>query len=68
MAAGVSNGNNNNVQIVPIVNALLTITAALYRNSSHDKMIILLTSHFDLTESKDAKKTLCNEVNKRVHK
>ena len=68
MAAGVSNGNNNNVQIVPIVNALLTITAALYRNSSHDRMIILLTSHFDLTESKDAKKTLCNEVNKRVHK
>ena len=67
MSTGV-NGNDDNtrtVQKVPIVNALLTFTAALYRNSSHDRMIPLLTSHFDLTEMKDAKNTLCNEVNKQ---
>ena len=68
MATGVSNNNNNDVQKVPIVNALLTFTAALYRNSSHDRMIILLTSHFDLTEMKDAKTMLCNEVNKEFGK
>ena len=68
MATGVSNNNNNDVQKVPIVNALLTVTAALYRNSSHDRMIILLTSHFDLTEMKDAKTMLCNEVNKEFGK
>ena len=68
MATGVSNNNNNDVQKVPIVNALLTFTVALYRNSSHDRMIILLTSNFDLTEKKDAKTMLCNEVNKEFGK
>ena len=47
------------------MNALLTFTAALYRNSSHDRMIPLLTSHFDLADMKDAKNTLCKEVNKQ---
>ena len=65
MTTGVSNNNNNEVQKIPIVNALLTFTAALSRNSSHDRMIPLLTSHFDLTEMKDAKSTLCKEVNKQ---
>ena len=65
LLGGVSNNNNNEVQKIPIVNALLTFTAALYRNSSHDRMIPLLTSHFDLTEMKDAKNTLCREVNKQ---
>ena len=59
MATGVSVNNNNEVQKIPIVNALLTFTEAIYRNSSHDRMIPLLTSHFALTEMKDAKNTLC---------
>ena len=65
MATGVSNNNNNEVQKITIVKALLTFTATLYRNSSHDRMIPLLTSHFDLTEMKYAKNTLCREVNKQ---
>ena len=59
MAPGESENNNNAVQKVPIVNALLTFTAAIFRNSSHDGIVPLLTSHFDLTEVKDAKKILC---------
>ena len=45
--------------------ALLTFTAAIFRNSSYDRIVPLLTSHFDLTEMKDAKSTLCNEVQKQ---
>ena len=65
MAPGESENNNNAVQKVPIVNALLTFTAAIFRNSSYDRIVPLLTSHFDLTEVKDAKNTLCNEVQKQ---
>ena len=65
MAPGESENNNNAVQKVPIVNALLTFTAAIFRNSSYNRIVPLLTSHFDLTEVKDAKNTLCNEVQKQ---
>ena len=65
MATGVNGNDDNTVRKVAIVNALLTFTAALYRYYTHDRMIPLLTSHFDPTEMKDAKNALCIEVNKQ---
>ena len=62
MTPGESENNTNAVQKVLIVNALLTFTAAIFCNSSHDRIVPLFTSHFDLTEVKGANNTLCKEI------
>ena len=53
------NGDNNNNACVPIVSALLTFTVAIYRNGSHDRVIQLLMSEFNIYEIKEAKHILC---------
>ena len=54
-----NNGDNNNA-CVPIVSALLTFTVAIYRNGSHDRVIQLLMSEFNIYEIIEAKHILCD--------
>ena len=61
---GSTNGNGEADNKIPIVRALLTFTAAIYRNSTHDRIVQLLTSQFDIDEIKNAKKILCETVQK----
>ena len=58
-----NNGDNNNNACVPIVSALLTFTVAIYRNGSHDRVIQLLMSEFNIHEIKEAKHILCDVAN-----
>ena len=61
---GSTNGNGEADNKIPIVSALLTFTVATYRNSTHDRIVQLLTSQFDIDEIKNAKKILCETVQK----
>ena len=61
---GSTNGNGEADNKIPIVSALLTFTVAIYRNSTHDRIVQLLTSQFDIDEIKNAKKILCETVQK----
>ena len=47
---GSTNGNGEADNKIPIVSALLTFTVAIYRNSTHDRIVQLLTSQFDIDE------------------
>ena len=69
MANGGSTDGNDDADVkIPIVSALLTFTVAIYRNSTHDRIIQLLTSQFDMDEIKNAKKILCETVQKEYSK
>ena len=61
---GSTNGNGEADNKIPIVSALLIFTVAIYRNSTHDRIVQLLTSQFDIDEIKNAKKILCETVQK----
>ena len=63
-----NNGDNNNIACVPIVSALLTFTVAIYRNGSHDRVIQLLMSEFNINEIKEAKNILCDVAKQPFHK
>ena len=65
---GSADGNDDTDVKIPIVSALLTFTVAIYRNSTHDRIIQLLTSQFDIDEIKNAKKILCETVDKEYRK
>ena len=57
------NNNNNgdqNIDRGPIVSALLTFAIAIYRNTSHDRIIQLLMSEFGIDEIKQSKHILCD--------
>ena len=69
MANGGSTDGNDDTDVkIPIVSALLTFTVAIYRNSTHDRIVQLLTSQFDIDEMKNAKKILCETVDKEYRK